>query len=128
MSKVLLIEDEVAIRSFYTELLKSAGYDVLEAGNGKEGYDLALSQEWDIMLLDIMLPGMDGKKILEEVKKNTQLKEKPIVLLTNLKSEELIRECLALGANKYIVKLDIDPPDKLIDIVGDYFKSSTPTV
>ncbi len=127
MSKVLLIEDEVAIRSFYTELLKSAGYDVLEAGNGKEGYDVALSQDWDIMLLDIMLPGMDGKKILEEVKKNPQLKDKPIVLLTNLKSEELIRECLALGANKYIVKLDIDPPDKLIDIVGDYFKSSAAT-
>ena len=115
--KILLIEDEVAIRSFYAELLSGAGYEVLEAGDGNTGLEMALTQPWDLMLLDIMLPGKDGVKVLQDLKANPSLKDKPVVLLTNLNSDDIVKESMQLGANKYLVKSDIEPPDKLLEVV-----------
>ena len=122
---ILLIEDEVAIRSFYSDMLKTAGYNVLEAGDGKEGLDLANLQPWDLLLLDIMLPQMDGLKVLQEIKQNTNLSTRPVILLTNLNSEDIVQQCMAMGANQYVVKSDLDPPDKLVDIVNIYLKKDT---
>lgn len=123
---IFLVEDEVAIRSFYTELLKSAGYTVLEAGDGREASEIANTQPWDLLLLDIMLPGKDGLKVLQEIKLNPALKTKPVILITNLNSDDIVKECMDLGANKYVVKSDIEPPDKLLDIVKDYLPKEEP--
>ncbi|KKS72548.1 MAG: Response regulator receiver protein, partial [candidate division WWE3 bacterium GW2011_GWD1_42_70] len=67
-NKVLIIEDEQDIRTIYAEVLQNAGYVVDQAPNGEVGGDKIKNSEWSILLLDIMLPGKDGLKILKDLK------------------------------------------------------------
>ncbi|MEK7595724.1 MAG: response regulator transcription factor [Patescibacteria group bacterium] len=109
--KILIIEDEINIREVYAEVLKDAGYEVLQAGNGQEGYEKALSSDWDLMLLDIMLPKKDGFDLLTDVKNHEKLRTKPIVLLTNLGKDTIMKEGMSHGAASYLVKSEINPGD-----------------
>lgn len=118
---ILLIEDEEVIRELYAEVLRDAGYKVMEARDGDTGLKRALGDEWDIMLLDIMLPGSDGLQILKYVKENERLKMKPIILLTNLGNEMIIKEAFSKGADAYLIKSEITP-DKIVSEVGNYLK------
>lgn len=116
---VLIIEDEQDIRDVYTEVLQDSGYAVIGAGDGNTGKDMAFNQTWDLMLLDIMLPGEDGLHVLKEVKSNPSLASKPIILLTNLGSEPIINESFNVGADGYLIKSEITP-DKIIAEVDNY--------
>jgi len=118
---ILLVEDDSDIRMVYAEVLRDNGYKVLEAKDGDIGLKRAFSDEWDLALLDIMLPGEDGMKILKHIKSNDKLKTKPVILLTNLDSESIISEGFSLGADGYLIKSEITP-DKIIDEVKAYFK------
>ncbi len=118
---ILLVEDDSDIRMVYAEVLRDNGYKVLEAKDGDIGLKRAFSDEWDLALLDIMLPGEDGMKILKHIKSNDKLKAKPVILLTNLDSESIISEGFSLGADGYLIKSEITP-DKIIDEVKAYFK------
>ncbi len=84
------------------------------------GLKLGLSGVWDLMLLDIILPGMDGLGILKRVKAIELNKAKPIVLLTNLGYEGTITQGFDLGASGYLIKSEITP-DKIIQEVQSYF-------
>ena len=117
--KVLLIEDEVEIRAVYSEVLRDEGFTVVEAGDGDEGLKLVLNQDWDALLLDIMLPGEDGLHILKSAKENVRLKFKPVILLTNLGNESIINEAFKLGADGYLIKAQITP-DKIVEEVKTY--------
>ncbi len=118
---ILLVEDDSDIRMVYAEVLRDNGYKVLEAKDGDIGLKRAFADEWDLVLLDIMLPGEDGMKILKHIKTNEKLKSKPVILLTNLDSESIISEGFSLGADGYLIKSEITP-DKIIDEVKAYFK------
>jgi len=118
---ILLIEDEEVIRELYAEVLRDAGYKVIEARDGDTGLKRALGDEWDIMLLDIMLPGSDGLQILKYIKENERLKVKPVILLTNLGNETIIKEAFTKGADAYLIKSEITP-DKIVTEVGNYLK------
>lgn len=119
--KILLIEDEDDIRALYVEILNDAGYSVFEATDGNSGIDAAREQDWDLLLLDIMLPGQDGVQVLSQMKAESIGTGKPIILLTNLGSEHVINECFKLGADGYLIKSQITP-DKIVDEVNVYFK------
>jgi len=116
---VLLVEDEKEIRVVYAEVLKDEGYTVIESDDGDDALKQALHQEWDILLLDIMLPGEDGLQILKAVKENVRLKFKPVILLTNLGNESVINEAFKVGADGYLIKSQITP-DKIIEEVKNY--------
>lgn len=118
---ILLIEDDTDIRMVYAEVLRDAGYKVLEAQDGDLGMKKAFSDNWDLMLLDIMLPGEDGMKILKHVRANDKYKGKPVILLTNLDSPSIINEGFNLGADGYLIKSEITP-DKILNEVSVYFK------
>lgn len=109
--KVLIIEDELSIREVYRDILREARFDVTEAGEGDDGLKKALEGNWDVMLLDIMLPKKDGLEILADVKKNPRLADKPVILLTNLGRDSIIKEGYSLGASSYLVKSEINPND-----------------
>ena len=117
---ILIIEDEPDIRQIYAEILKDAGFLVLEAAEGNSGLEIASSQPWDLLLLDIMLPGQDGLHVLREIKKVPELAKKPVLLLTNLESEPIITECFSLGADGYLIKSEITP-DYIVAEVRNYF-------
>ena len=113
MKKVLLIEDEADIRSLYAEYLRDSGYEVLEAQDGLVGYTKATEEEWDVMLLDIMLPGQDGIALLKKVKADAKAGNRPIIALTNLNVESVINQVFDQGADGFLVKSEITP-DKIV--------------
>ncbi len=116
MKKVLLIEDEADIRSLYAEYLRDSGYEVLEAQDGLVGYTKATEEEWDVMLLDIMLPGQDGIALLKKIKADDRTANKPIIALTNLSVESVITQMFDQGADGFLIKSEITP-DKIVSEV-----------
>ena len=100
--QVLIIEDEVAIRTGLTDALVYHGFGVHSEGHGASGLDQALSGRFDLILLDIMLPGVDGFTICEEIRKVDR--RQPIIMLTAKTSDEDIISGLSLGADDYVAK------------------------
>jgi len=116
MKIVLLVEDEKEIRELYALYLTDIGYTVISAEDGTVALKKALSEDWDIMLLDIMLPGQDGIQVLKSIKSNDKIKDRPVIALTNLNIESVINEIFDLGADGFLVKSEITP-DKIVSEV-----------
>jgi DNA-binding response OmpR family regulator len=116
-NNILIVEDEHDIREIYAEVLSSAGYKVEQAQDGEQGMQKIKDIHWDLLLLDIMLPGKDGLKILKEIRDNPELKKGPVISLTNLNSENIIQEAFGSGADGYLIKSEITP-DKIVDEVS----------
>ncbi len=113
---ILIVEDEKDILDLYTTILTNAGYLVIGAVDGEEGLQKAKSEEWDIMLLDIMLPKLDGLGVLKAVKANLDITNKKIILLTNLGRESLITQGFNDGADAYLMKSELNPDQLLEEI------------
>jgi DNA-binding response OmpR family regulator len=108
-TKVLLVEDDKMIIDMYTLKFTQEGYDVTQAENGKDGLELAKKNNPDIILLDIILPQMDGFTVLKELRANESTKKTPVVLLTNLGQDGDVKKGLELGANDYLIKANFTP-------------------
>lgn len=106
---ILLVEDETDLRSMYAGLLKEAGYDVLESIDGDDAYLKITSVHWDLLLLDIMLPKKDGMEILKEIINNQALQKGPIIMLSNINTDNVIQQSIMIGASDYIIKSEITP-------------------
>ncbi len=100
--RVLVVEDEEAIREGLIDVLVFHGYDVDSAAEGPEGLDKALTGRFDLILLDIMLPGLDGYEICERIRAKDRYQ--PIIMLTAKSSDEEIIHGLKLGADDYVPK------------------------
>ncbi|MFA5932903.1 MAG: response regulator [Microgenomates group bacterium] len=107
--KVLIIEDEQFIRDIYKRQLEKNGITVDGFGNGKEGLQSIKQTKYDIILLDIMLPDLNGLEILKQIKQNASTKDVPVILLTNLGQDEVIKEAFTLGAQGYFIKASYTP-------------------
>ena len=100
--RILVVEDEAAIRDGLTDLLVYHGYSDDAVGDGRDGLQKALSGQYELLLLDVMLPGRDGFAICDEVRKVDR--DLAIIMLTAKTSDEDIVNGLALGADDYIAK------------------------
>jgi len=100
--RILIVEDEEAIRTGLGDVLVFHGYEVDCVADGNEGLDKALSGSFDLILLDIMLPGMDGFEICNRIR--SQDRDQPIIMLTARSSDEDIIQGLSLGADDYVAK------------------------
>lgn len=115
-SKLLLVEDDLFLRDLYHETLQSAGYVTDTAANGQEAYDKMKQGGYDLVLLDIVLPIMDGIEIMKKLKEDVvSIPNKCVVFLTNLDNEADIKSALELG-NGYIIKSQITPADLLNEV------------
>lgn len=115
MAKILLIEDDQILQAMYQKQLQSAGHQVIRAGDGKTGLELAQSNHPDLILLDIMLPGgLNGFDVLERLKQDQKTKAIAVLMLTNLESEEKVAK--DIGASGYLVKLKSKPADVLAKV------------
>ncbi len=119
--RVLLVEDEPDISMLYKEVLEDAGYTVVTALDGDTGLDLILEDSWDLLLLDIMLPGRDGVQILKKMQEEKVGEGKPVILLTNLGSENIINTCFSYGADGYLIKSEITS-DKIVSEVQAFLE------
>lgn len=123
--KILVVEDDEFLRELYNELLKGEGYDVTLAIDGEEGLNQISEGGFELILLDIMLPKMDGLEILRHIKaKPPKLPNGPVVLLTNLGQDSIIKEGFALGASGYLIKSAMNPDQVLSEVKVFLNKSS----
>ena len=122
---ILLVEDETDLRNLYQMLIEGEGYQVTTAADGKEGLAQIKKGGFDLVLLDIMLPFIDGLEILESTAKDSSAKQPPstIVLLTNLAQDQTVAKAIELGARGYLVKSDHDP-DELLVAINQFIQQS----
>lgn len=114
MTKILLVEDDPLIYRMYQKLFTLEGYETEIAENGQEGLDKIASFQPDIILLDIMMPTMNGVEMLTHLKADPATANIPTVVLTNVSDIRVANEVFAKGANLSIVKSEADP-DQIID-------------
>lgn len=121
--KILIVEDDQFLREFYQELLQEEGYLVDAAGDGEVALKKIWENEYDLILLDIMLPKKDGIQILRDLKlhpaKSSSVK---IVALTNLGQDAVIKECFDLGVEGYLIKSALNP-DQVLSEIKSYLKT-----
>ncbi len=103
---IVIVEDDVAMREIVAHKLSTNGFSVKEAEDGQEGIDLIISSKPNLVLLDLMLPEVDGFKVLETIRKNPdpQIAKTPIIILSNLWSNKDILKTKALNVQAYLVK------------------------
>src|SRR3989344_9246382 len=111
--KVLVVEDEEILLTALREELTTGGYEVEGAGDGVEGLEKAKSFKPALILLDLLMPKMDGMEMLQKLKADSLLRDIPVVILTNLSDYERISEALAPGAMDYLVKANYKLEDLL---------------
>ncbi|MCK5044478.1 response regulator [Candidatus Parcubacteria bacterium] len=103
MKTILFIEDEAALQKTFKEALQN-DYKIVSALDGEIGSKLAKTKHPDLILLDLILPRMNGFEVLEKLKKDKETKDIPIVVLTNLEKVEDVDKAIELGATTYLVK------------------------
>ncbi len=111
MQTILIVEDEPTLQKALSVALEREGYEIKSALEGELGLKLAKDVKPNLILLDLILPKMDGFEILEELKKDEVTKEIPVIILTNLESSQDIERALVLGAKTYLVKANYDLKD-----------------
>jgi len=115
--KLIVVDDDLYIRELYEEILKDEGYTVDTASNGEDALNKLKQGGYDIVLLDIMMPKLDGLGVMDALNKTQPpVKNGPIILLTNLDHDPLIKDAMSKGASAFIIKADITPADLLSQV------------
>jgi DNA-binding response OmpR family regulator len=120
--KILLIEDEQLIRELYARQLSKANFYVKAVGSAEEGLAELKKETFNLLLLDIMLPGMNGLQMLRQYKLENPTSQLIVILLTNLGQESVIKEGFELGAQAYIIKSSYTP-DQVVQEVKNSLES-----
>jgi DNA-binding response OmpR family regulator len=100
--RILVIEDEARIQAFLARGLEAEGYTVVAAGDGREGLDLATAAHWDLVVLDLLLPGLNGLQVLRELQRTKP--ELPVVILSARSDVQTKLRGFELGATDYLAK------------------------
>lgn len=106
MKKILFIEDETDLQKTFQEALKPEGFEIISAFDGETGFNLAKEKVPDLILLDLILPKLDGIEVLKRLKENEKTREIPVIIFTNLEEIEKVEKAMELGAKAYLVKTE----------------------
>jgi CheY-like chemotaxis protein len=105
--KILIVEDEAPLRNAIADILTFEGFTVFQAKNGQEGLDMSLAQHPDLILLDLMMPVMDGLTMLEKLRQDQEYgKNALVILLTNINDPDKIAQATEAGTFDFLVKSD----------------------
>jgi two-component system, OmpR family, alkaline phosphatase synthesis response regulator PhoP len=121
MKKILVAEDDHFLGNAYRLKLEKSGFEVKIARDGKEALEILNTFNADLILLDLMMPIVDGFAVLENLGKNDKFKKIPVIIASNLGQKEDIDRGMKLGAVDYIVKSDL-PLEELIKKINSYIK------
>ena len=109
MKTILLVEDDPFLIDIYTTKLKESGFSVKIATDGEEALQLIKEEKPDLMILDIVLPQVDGWELLRRIKSASESKNLKVIILSNLGQKEEVEKGLKLGAAKYLIKAHYTP-------------------
>lgn len=130
-AKVLIIEDDQLIQRMYQKIFTFQKFDVTMASDGEEGLEKARAIKPTIILLDVMMPKMNGFDVLAKLKADPEMKSIPVIMLSNLAGENDIETALSKGAVKYIIKSEHDPKevaDMVQEVIAGYTRDQVPSV
>ena len=119
---ILLIEDDEFLAELYATKLNLEGFDIALAVDGEKGLKMIKEKKPSLILLDIILPKLDGFEILKIIKADKKLKNIPVILLTNLSQKDEVKKGLDLGADDYLIKAHFMPSEvvkKIQRMIGD---------
>ncbi len=111
MPKILVVEDDKFLREMITRKLDKEGYEVFEAVDGEKGEEKIKEEKPDLVLLDLILPGIDGFEVLERVKKDPSTEGIPVIILSNLGQKSEVERGLKLGAVDFLIKAHFTPAE-----------------
>lgn len=129
MVKILVIEDDPLMSRMYQKIFSFENYSVEVAHNGEDGLDKARTTKPTLILLDIMMPKMNGLQVLEKLKADADTKGIPVIMLTNLAGTHDAETALSKGAVKYIIKSEYEPKqvaDMVKEILAGYTRNDVP--
>lgn len=106
IKKILIVEDELPLLRVLTDRFSAEGFVVFQASNGAEGYKAALESHPDIILLDLLMPLVDGNTMLAKIRKDPEGKNIPVMVLTNVNDAKTVSQAMSNGAHDYLVKSD----------------------
>lgn len=104
MKKILIIEDHGDMRELLTWQIELMGFAPITAKRGHEGIEKALSEKPELIIMDIMMPGMDGWQATREIRTHPEMKDTPILAATAMFRDTDLKNCIDAGCNSYIVK------------------------
>lgn len=125
MKKILIIEDDNFLRELIADKLTQQGFQVIEAIDGQEGLDICQEQKPDLIILDLILPTIDGFEVLKIIKQDPQLSSIPVLILSNLGRPNEIKKGLDLGAKDYMVKSNFTLSEILNKVTETISQSQT---
>jgi two-component system cell cycle response regulator len=131
MAKVFIVEDDPLMLRMYQKIFTFEKYEVETAGDGEEAITKVAAVNPTIILLDVMMPKMNGLQVLERLKSDPATKHIPVIMLTNLAGQQDAETALAKGAVKYIIKSEHEPKeiaDMVKEIIAGYTRNDIPTV
>ena len=108
---IVLVEDDTFLANIYKTKFEMEGFKVIVAENGVDGLEEVKKRKPDIVLLDILLPKMDGFAVLKHIKEDESIKHIPVILLTNLGQKDDVEKGLELGAVDYLIKAHFKPSE-----------------
>ena len=108
---ILLVEDDTFLSGMYKTKFELEGFVVITAEDGFKGFQFAKEQHPDIILLDILMPKMDGFEVLQKIRSSEDTKHIPVILLTNLGQKDDVKKGLTLGADGYLIKAHFMPSE-----------------
>ncbi|QQR53230.1 response regulator [bacterium] len=132
MAKILLVEDDTILVEMYQAKFELEGHDVKVATNGEDCLKVLEEFEPDLILLDILMPKLNGFHVLKEIKKQPNLRQIPVILLTNLGQAEVDMNqelAKALGVNDYLIKSHHTPDEvvaKAVKVMGNHRQQNQP--
>lgn len=115
-TKILIVEDDEFLAGIYETKFTLEGFKVTRAGDGEQALKLAKSKKPDIILLDILLPKLDGFAVLKILKAEAETKNIPVILLTNLGQRDDVQKGLGLGATDYLIKTHFKPSETVAKV------------
>lgn len=130
MAKILITEDDPLMSRMYQKIFTFEGHDVVMASNGQECLDKARAEAPTLILLDVMMPVMNGLDTLEKLKADLATKGIPVVMLTNLAGQQDAEAALSRGAVRYIIKSENEPKqvaDMVKEILQGYTRNEVPS-
>jgi len=116
--KIIVVEDEQYLRDLYIQILQQEGYRVDSAEDGDIAFEKLSKNQYDLVLLDVILPKMDGLQILEKLSKMGGRKFDNTVLLTNLGQDLVVAKALDYGVRGYMIKSDYTPEEMINEVKG----------
>ena len=131
MAKILIVEDDPLMSRMYQKIFTFEKYEVVLAGDGAAGVEMARTEKPTLILLDIMMPKMNGLEALDRLKADVNLKTIPVIMLTNLAGQQDAETALAKGAVKYIIKSEQEPKEvanMVKEILAGYTRNEVPQV